>query len=98
MLPATTLGIFQSALLLRLVRGGMLAAMQSDFIRFARARGLTEGVLLRHALLNAMPTVVAAASVQLGMLVAFSVVTETVFQWPGSASCWCSRSRRPTCR
>jgi len=82
-LPAATLAIFQSALLLRLVRAGMLAALDSEFIRFARARGISRAALLRHALINALPTVVAAGSVQLGMLVAFSVVTETVFQWPG---------------
>jgi len=82
-LPVATLAIFQAALLLRLVRGGMIAAMDSEFIRFARARGLPRGVVIRHALVNALVPVVAAASVQLGMLVAFSVVTETVFQWPG---------------
>ena len=82
-LPALTLAAFQSALLLRLVRDGMIAALDSEFVRFARARGLSQGVVLRHALANALTPVVAAAAVQLGTLVAFSVVTETVFQWPG---------------
>ena len=83
LLPVATLAIFQAALLLRLVRAGMMAAMDSEFIRFARARGLSQGVVLRHALANSLVLVVSAASVQLGTLVAFSVVTETVFQWPG---------------
>lgn len=82
-LPALTLAGFQAALLLRLVRVGMIAALDSEFIRFARARGLSHGAVLRHALANALVPVVAAASVQLGTLVAFSVVTETLFQWPG---------------
>jgi len=82
-LPVTTLAIFQSSLLLRLVRAGVITAMASEYVRFARARGLSHGVVVRHALVNALVPVVAAASVQLGMLVAFSVVTETVFQWPG---------------
>jgi peptide/nickel transport system permease protein len=82
-LPAATLAIFQSALLLRLVRASMIAAMESEFVRFARARGLSRGVVLHHALIHALVLVVSAASVQLGTLVAFSVVTETVFQWPG---------------
>ncbi len=82
-LPALTLAAFQSALLLRLVRDGMIVALDSEFVRFARARGLSHGVVLRHALANALTPVVAAAAVQLGTLVAFSVVTETVFQWPG---------------
>jgi peptide/nickel transport system permease protein len=82
-LPVTTLAIFQTALLLRLVRAGMIEAMASEYIRFGRARGLSNGVLMRHALVNALVPVVSAASVQLGTLVAFSVVTESVFQWPG---------------
>jgi peptide/nickel transport system permease protein len=82
-LPATTLAIFQSALLLRLVRAGMIEALASDHIRFARARGLAGAVVLRIALMNALVPVVSAASMQLGTLVAFSVVTESVFQWPG---------------
>jgi peptide/nickel transport system permease protein len=82
-LPATTLAIFQAALLLRLVRAGMIAALDSEVARFARARGLAERLVLRHALPHALLPVVAAAAAQLGTLVAFSVVTETVFQWPG---------------
>ncbi len=82
-LPATTLALFQSALLLRLVRSGMIAALDSEMIRFARARGLTRPAILRHALGNALVPVVNAAAPQLGLLVAFAVVTESVFQWPG---------------
>ncbi len=82
-LPATTLAFFQAARLLRLVRAGRIAALGNEVARFSRARGLSPWLVLRHALLQAMVPVVAAASVQLGTLVAFSVVTETVFQWPG---------------
>jgi peptide/nickel transport system permease protein len=82
-LPVATLAFFQAGLLLRLVRGGMITALHSEYIRFGRARGLSHAVLVRHALVNALVPVVASASTLLGMLVAFSVVTETVFQWPG---------------
>jgi peptide/nickel transport system permease protein len=82
-LPAVTLAGFQAALLLRLVRAGMLEALASPHMRFARARGLPRGRLLRHALRNALAPVLAAAALQLGLLIAFAVVTETVFQWPG---------------
>ncbi len=82
-LPASTLACFQSALLLRLVRAGMIAALAGEVARFSRARGLSRWLVLRHALRHALVPVVAAAGVQLGTLVAFSVVTETVFQWPG---------------
>jgi peptide/nickel transport system permease protein len=82
-LPAFTLGLFQSALLLRLVRDGVVAALDSGFIRFAWARGLPRARVLRHALANALLPVVTAGALQLGALIAFSVVTESVFQWPG---------------
>ena len=82
-LPATTLALFQAALLLRLVRDGVTTALDSGFIRFARARGLPRAQVLRHALANALLPVVTAGAMQLGALIAFSVVTESVFQWPG---------------
>lgn len=82
-LPAVTLAAFQAALILRLVRAGMIEALASPHFRFARARGLPRRRLLRHALRNAALPVLAAASLQLGLLVAFSLVTESVFQWPG---------------
>jgi peptide/nickel transport system permease protein len=82
-LPALTLAGFQTALLLRLVRAGMLEALASPHMRFARARGLPRRRLMRHALRNALAPVLAATALQLGLLVAFAVVTETVFQWPG---------------
>ena len=82
-LPAATLALFQAALLLRLVRAGMLVALDSEMIRFVRARGLPRRSVLRHALGNALVPVVSAAAPQLGLLVAFAVVTESVFQWPG---------------
>jgi peptide/nickel transport system permease protein len=82
-LPVTTLAVFQSALLMRLVQAGVIEALASDHVRFSRARGLAGAVVLRHALVNALLPVVNAASVQLGTLVAFSIVTESVFQWPG---------------
>jgi peptide/nickel transport system permease protein len=82
-LPAVTLAVFQTALLMRLLRAGLMAAMASDHVRFARARGLSRCAVLRQALRNAAAPLFAAASMQLGMLIAFSIVTETVFQWPG---------------
>jgi peptide/nickel transport system permease protein len=83
-LPVLTLGFFQLTLIMRLVRSEMLEVMRSDFIRFARARGIPERRLeFRHALRNTMVPVVTIAGLQLGSVVAFAIVTETVFQWPG---------------
>ncbi|MDF2232809.1 ABC transporter permease [Albimonas sp. CAU 1670] len=84
-LPALTLALFQAPTILRLTRAEVAEAMAAEHIRFARARGLPErAVVLRHALRNAVPPVVAASATNLGGLAAFSVVTETVFQWPGA--------------
>jgi peptide/nickel transport system permease protein len=84
LLPAVTLALFQFALILRLVRAEMLEVMRADFIRFARARGLPDRVVyLGHALRNTLVPVVTVVGLQLGSLIAFSIVTETVFQWPG---------------
>ncbi len=83
-LPVLTLGFFQLTLIMRLTRSEMLEVMRSDFIRFARARGIPErSIELRHALRNTMVPVVTIAGLQLGSVVAFAIVTETVFQWPG---------------
>ena len=83
-MPVLTLGFYQLTLIMRLVRSEMLETLRSDFIRFARARGIRERtVQFRHALRNTMVPVVTIAGLQLGSVVAFSIVTETVFQWPG---------------
>jgi peptide/nickel transport system permease protein len=83
-LPVLTLGFFQLTLIMRLVRSEMLEVMRADFIRFARARGIPNRTIeFRHALRNTMIPVVTIAGLQLGSVVAFAIVTETVFQWPG---------------
>ena len=83
-LPVLTLGFFQLTLIMRLVRSEMLEVMRSEFIRFARARGIPNRVIeFRHALRNTMIPVVTIAGLQLGSVIAFAIVTETVFQWPG---------------
>lgn len=83
-LPGITLALFQLALVLRLVRAEMLEVMRTDFVKFARARGLKPGaVYFRHALGNALMPVVTIIGLQLGSIIAFALITETVFQWPG---------------
>ena len=83
-LPATTLALFQLTLIMRLVRAEMLEVLRSDYIRFARARGLTDRALhFGHALRNTLVPVVTIVGLQLGGIIAFAIVTETVFQWPG---------------
>ena len=83
-LPAITLGLYQMTLIMRLVRSEMLEVLRQDFIRFARARGLPERtVYFGHALKNTMVPVITVAGLQLGSIVAFAIITETVFQWPG---------------
>jgi peptide/nickel transport system permease protein len=83
-LPGITLGLFQFGIVVRLMRAEMLEVLQADFIRFARARGLSErSVVLVHGLRNAMLAVVTVAGMNLAGLIAYSVITETVFQWPG---------------
>ena len=83
-LPTVTLGLFQLAFLIRLVRAEMLDVLRSDFIRFARARGLrARAVNFGHALRNALIPVITVAGLQIGSLTAFAIITETVFQWPG---------------
>ena len=84
-LPAITLSLFQMTMILRLVRAEMLEVMQTDFIKFARARGLTERAInFGHALKNTLVPVITIIGLNVGGLIAFSVITETVFQWPGT--------------
>ena len=83
-LPAITLGLYQMTLIMRLVRSEMLEVLRQDYIRFARARGLTEkAVNFRHALKNTLVPVITVTGLQLGSIIAFAIITETVFQWPG---------------
>jgi peptide/nickel transport system permease protein len=83
-LPALTLAAFQIALIMRLVRAEMLEVLRADFIRFARARGLSNRAIhFGHAMKNTLVPVLTIAGLQLGSLIAFSIITETVFQWPG---------------
>ena len=83
-LPAITLSAFQLALILRLVRAEMLEVLRTDYIKFARARGLhNRAVYFGHALKNTLVPVITITGLQLGSLIAFAIITETVFQWPG---------------
>jgi len=83
-LPAITLGLYQMTLIMRLVRSEMLEVMRADYVRFARARGLSDRVInFRHALKNTLVPVITITGLQLGSIIAFAIITETVFQWPG---------------
>jgi peptide/nickel transport system permease protein len=83
-LPSITLGLFQMTLIMRLVRSEMLEVLRTDYIRFARARGLTDrAVHFGHALKNTLVPVITITGLQLGSIIAFAIITETVFQWPG---------------
>jgi peptide/nickel transport system permease protein len=83
-LPAITLGLYQMTLIMRLVRTEMLEVLRADYIRFARARGLRERAInFRHALKNTMVPVITITGLQIGSIIAFAIITETVFQWPG---------------
>jgi peptide/nickel transport system permease protein len=83
-LPAITLSVFQLALILRLVRSEMLEVLRTDYVKFARARGLrNRSVYFGHALKNTLVPVITITGLQLGSLIAFAIITETVFQWPG---------------
>jgi peptide/nickel transport system permease protein len=84
LLPAVTLCLYQMTLILRIVRSEMLEVLRTDFIKFARARGLPKRVVyFGHALKNTLVPVITVTGLQVGSLIAFSIVTETVFQWPG---------------
>ena len=83
-LPAITLGLFQLTLIMRLVRAEMMEVLRTDYIKFARARGLSNRAInFGHALKNTLVPVITIAGLQLGAIIAFAIVTETVFQWPG---------------
>ena len=83
-LPSITLGLFQMTLILRLVRSEMLEVLRTDYIKFARARGLSNNAVhFGHALKNTLVPVLTIAGLQLGGIIAFAIITETVFQWPG---------------
>ncbi|WP_106751237.1 ABC transporter permease [Pannonibacter carbonis] len=83
-LPVITLGLYQMTLIMRLVRAEMLEVLRTDYIKFARARGLSNrAVNFGHALKNTLVPVITIAGLQLGSIIAFAIITETVFQWPG---------------
>ncbi|MCS6921530.1 MAG: ABC transporter permease [Elioraea sp.] len=83
-LPAVTLGLYQMTLIMRLVRSEMLEVLRTDYIKFARARGLPDRIVhFGHALKNTLVPVITITGLQLGAIIAFAIVTETVFQWPG---------------
>ena len=83
-LPSITLALFQLALIMRLVRSEMLEVLRSDYIKFARARGLPDRIVyFGHALKNTLVPVMTITGLQLGSLIAFAIITEQVFQWPG---------------
>ena len=83
-LPAVTLGLFQMTLVTRLVRSEMLEVLRTDYIKFARARGLPQRAInFGHALKNTLVPVITVIGLQLGAIIAFAIITETVFQWPG---------------
>jgi peptide/nickel transport system permease protein len=83
-LPSITLGLYQMTLIMRLVRSEMLEVLRAEYIRFARARGLRERAInFHHALKNTLVPVITVTGLQLGSIIAFAIITETVFQWPG---------------
>ncbi|KLN59573.1 ABC transporter permease [Kiloniella spongiae] len=83
-LPSITLGLYQMTLIMRLVRSEMMEVLRTDYVRFARARGLRESAVnFKHALVNTMVPVTTVIGLQLGSIIAFAIITETVFQWPG---------------
>ncbi|MCV9907668.1 ABC transporter permease [Brucella sp. HL-2] len=90
-LPSITLSLFQMTLLMRLIRAEMLEVLQQDYIRFAKARGLSRrSIYFGHALKNTLVPVITVVGLQLGSVIAFAIVTETVFQWPGVGSLFIS--------
>ncbi len=83
-LPSITLGLFQMTLIMRLVRAEMLEVIRTDYIKFARARGLPDRIVhFSYALKNTMVPVITITGLQVGSIIAFAIITETVFQWPG---------------
>ena len=83
-MPSITLALFQMTLIMRLVRSEMLEVLRTDYIKFARARGLSNRAInFGHALKNTLVPVITITGLQLGSIIAFAIITETVFQWPG---------------
>jgi peptide/nickel transport system permease protein len=83
-LPSVTLSLFQMTYIIRLVRAEMMEILQTDYIKFARARGINQNVInYSHALKNGLIPVITITGINVGTLIAFSIITETVFQWPG---------------
>jgi peptide/nickel transport system permease protein len=83
-LPGITLGLYPLTLIMRLVRAEMLEVLRTDYIKFARARGLSDRTIhFGHALKNTLVPVITITGLQLGAIIAFAIITETVFQWPG---------------
>ena len=83
-MPSITLGLFQLTLIMRLVRSEMLEVLRTDYIKFARARGLSNrAIYFGHALKNTLVPVITITGLQIGSIIAFAIITETVFQWPG---------------
>jgi peptide/nickel transport system permease protein len=83
-MPSITLGLFQLTLIMRLVRSEMLEVLRTDYIKFARARGLANRAInFGHALKNTLVPVITITGLQVGSIIAFAIITETVFQWPG---------------
>ena len=83
-MPGITLGLFQMTLIMRLVRSEMLEVLRTDYIKFARARGLlNRAIHFGHALKNTLVPVITITGLQVGSIIAFAIITETVFQWPG---------------
>ena len=86
-LPSVTLSLFQMTYIIRLVRAEMMEILQTDYIKFARARGIKNNVInYKHALKNGLIPVITITGINIGTLIAFSIITETVFQWPGMGS------------
>ncbi len=84
LMPSFTLALFQMTLIMRLVRSEMLAVLRTDYIKFARARGLANRAInFGHALKNTLVPVITITGLQLGSIIAFAIITESVFQWPG---------------
>ena len=86
-LPSITLSLFQMTYIIRLVRAEMMEILQTDYIKFAKARGINQNIInYSHALKNGLIPVITITGINVGTLIAFSIITETVFQWPGMGS------------
>jgi peptide/nickel transport system permease protein len=93
LLPAVSLSLYQITLVMRLVRAEMLEVLRSDYVKFARARGIPRWrIYFRHALRNCLMPVVTLTAMNVGSLIAFALITETVFQWPGMGMLFIRRS------